>query len=61
MDEETGKFSFSCAEDRPFGFRNELEKLKMILDPKDVKPVAAAPDLPGRTEKTVLPGPLTEC
>ena len=32
----------------------------MILDPKDVKPVAAAPDLPGRTEKTVLPGPLTE-
>ena len=61
VDEETGKFSFSCAEDRPFGFRNELEKLKMILDPKDVKPVAAAPDLPGRTEKTVLPGPLTEC
>jgi hypothetical protein len=45
---------------RPFGFRNELERLKMILDPKDVKPVAAAPDLPGRTEKTALPGPLKD-
>ncbi len=60
VDEETGRFSFRAAEDRPFGFRNELERLKMILDPKDVKPVAAAPDLPGRTEKTVLPGPLKD-
>lgn len=60
VDEETGAFSFSAAEDKPFGFRNELEKLKMILDPKDIKPVAAAPDLPGRTKKTVLPGPFSE-
>ena len=60
VDEETGKISFRAAEDRPFGFRNELERLKMILDPKDVKPVAAAPDLPGRTEKTALPGPLKD-
>lgn len=60
VDEETGRFSFRAAEDRPFGFRNELERLKMILDPKDVKPVAAAPDLPGRTEKTALPGPLKD-
>lgn len=57
---EPGRFSFCAAEDRPFGFRNELERLKMILDPKDVKPVAAAPDLPGRTEKTALPGPLKD-
>ena len=60
VDEETGKFSFACAEDRPFGFRNELEKLKMILDPKDVKPVRAASDIPGETRETVLPGPLPE-
>ena len=60
VDEETGAFSFSAAEDKPFSFRNELEKLKMILDPKDIKPVAAAPDLPGRTKKTVLPGPFSE-
>ncbi len=60
VDEETGAFSFSAAEDKPFGFRNELEKLKMILNPKDIKPVAAAPDLPGRTKKTVLPGPFSE-
>ena len=60
VDEKTGKISFRAAEDRPFGFRNELERLKMILDPKDVKPVAAAPDLPGRTEKTALPGPLKD-
>ena len=28
VDEETGAFSFSAAEDKPFSFRNELEKLE---------------------------------
>ena len=60
VDEDTGEFTFSPAQDKPFAFRGELERLNLLLDPKDVKPVAAAPDLPGRTEKTVLPGPLTE-
>ncbi len=58
VDEETGKFSLAPAEDRPFGFRNELERLKMILDPADVKPVSAAPDLPGGTGEEVRPGPI---
>ena len=60
VDEETGRFAFRAAEDRPFGFRNELERLKMILDPKDVKRVRAAEDLPGETGEQVLPGPLGE-
>ena len=60
VDEDTGEFTFSPAQDKPFAFRGELERLNLLLDPKDVKPVAAAPDLPGRTEKTVLPGPLVE-
>ena len=60
VDEETGEISFSAAEDKPFGFGGELERLKMILDPAGVKPVAAAPDLPGRTEESVLPGPLSQ-
>ena len=60
VDEETGRFAFRAAEDRPFGFRNELERLKMILDPKDVKQVRAAEDLPGKTGEQVLPGPLEE-
>ena len=37
-----------------------FEDTVRILDPKDVKPVAAAPDLPGRAEKTALPGPLKD-
>ncbi len=58
VDEETGAFSFAPAADRPFGFRNELERLKMILNPAKVRKVAAAGDLPWEQEETLLPGPL---
>ncbi len=60
VDEETGKITFAAPADRPFGFRGEAEQLKMVYDIKDVKQVAAAAELPGRKEKTVLPGPITE-
>ena len=60
VDEETGRFSFSPAADRPFGFRNELEKLKMILDPEKVRKVRAAEDLPWEQVGTVFPGPMEE-
>ncbi len=58
VDEETGEISCSCAEDRPFGFGGELERLKMILDPETVRKVAAAGELPWEQEGEVLPGPL---
>ncbi len=60
VDEDTGKFTCTAAQDVPFGFRGELERLNMILDPKDVKPVAAASEIPGETRETVLPGPIPE-
>ena len=58
VDEETGEFTFSPAGEKPFGFRNELERLNMILDPKEIKPVASAKELPWEQEASVLPGPL---
>jgi hypothetical protein len=60
VDEDTGKVTVSTAEDRPLGIGRQLERLKMIFDPKDVKKVAAAPDLPWKQEGTVLPGLLRE-
>ena len=60
VDEDTGKVTVSAAEDRPLGIGRQLERLKMIFDPKDVKKVTAAPDLPWKQEGTVLPGLLTE-
>ena len=60
VDEDTGKFSFAPAADRPFGFRGELERLKMILDPDKVKKVKAAEDLPWEQQGTVFPGPVKE-
>jgi len=60
VDEDTGKFTCTAAQDVPFGFRGELERLNMILDPKDVKPVRAASEIPGETRETVLPGPIPE-
>ncbi|MCR5566426.1 MAG: right-handed parallel beta-helix repeat-containing protein [Clostridiales bacterium] len=60
VDEETGEFSFAPAEDRPFAFRGELERLKMILDPGKVRKVRVAEDLPWEQEGTVFPGPIKE-
>ena len=60
VDEETGRFTFAPAADRPFAFGNTLQRLDMIFDPKDVKKVAAAPDLPWEQPASVLPGPLAE-
>ena len=60
VDEDTGKFTCTAAQDVPFGFRGELERLNMILDPKDIKPVRAASEIPGETRETVLPGPIPE-
>ena len=37
FDEETGTATFRKAKDAPFGFRHQLERLKMILDPAEAK------------------------
>ena len=60
LDEETGEAVFRKAEDSPFGFRNDLDRLQMILDPAAVKKVAADTDLPWEQEETVLPGPYEQ-
>ena len=57
LDKATGEAVFRCPEDRPFGFRGEIQRLHMLLDPAAVKQVAADPDLPGETRDKVLPGP----
>ena len=46
LDEETGGACFRKAADQPFGFRDDMERLRMILDPAEVKKVAADKDLP---------------
>ena len=58
VDEDTGKVTCGAAENPPFGFRGQLERLNMILDPAEVKKVKAAADLPWEQEDTVLPGLL---
>ncbi len=60
VDEETGKAVFRKAEDTPFDFRGDMERLGMILDPEKVREVAADPDMPGETRKKVLPGPFNQ-
>ena len=37
LDQETGTVTFRKAEDAPFGFRSQLERLKMVLDPEEVQ------------------------
>ena len=62
--EEEGTFRFRGAKDRPFGFRGELERLNMILDPAKVKTVPADPHVPEdrlgvrRDPEASLPGPF---
>ena len=58
VDEETGEAVFSRAGNTPFGFRGDLERLRMILEPGKVREVAADPGMPGETRERVLPGPF---
>lgn len=60
LDEETGEAEFRSAEQGPFGFGKQIERLKMILDPEKVRKVKADPDMPGETEELVFPGPFQE-
>ena len=59
VDDETGAFTLSASEDKPFAFHDDLDRLNLIFDPKDVKTVAPAPDLPGAPQTPVFPGPFT--
>ncbi len=58
LDPETGKAAFRKAEDTPFGFRGEVERLHLVFSPEDVKRVSPDRDLPGETRESVLPGPF---
>ena len=60
LDEETGEAEFRSAEQGPFGFGKQIERLKMIMDPGKVRKVKADPDMPGETEELVFPGPFQE-
>jgi hypothetical protein len=57
VDEETGEVSFRTAGEQPFVFRGQAERLHLIMDPKAVMKVAAAPELPYKQPERVLPGP----
>jgi hypothetical protein len=58
VDTATGETVFSRAGDTPFGFRGEMDRLHMILDPGEVKPVPADSALPWQDPEQVLPGPF---
>ncbi|MBR3019872.1 MAG: right-handed parallel beta-helix repeat-containing protein [Clostridia bacterium] len=60
VDTQTGETVFSRAKDQPFGFRRDIERLQMILDPESVKPVEADYALPWKEEGTVMPGPFRQ-
>ena len=60
LDEETGEAVFRPAEQGPFAFGKQIERLKMIMDPGKVRKVKADPDMPGETEELVFPGPFQE-
>lgn len=57
VDDNTGAVTFRTAADQPFGFRGEMERLHMILDPEAVQKVAPDPGIPGEPDCPVLPGP----
>ncbi|QUC66258.1 right-handed parallel beta-helix repeat-containing protein [Aristaeella hokkaidonensis] len=57
LDEETGEAVFRPAEQGPFAFGKQIERLKMIMDPGKVRKVSADKDLPWTQEEQVLPGP----
>jgi len=58
VDEGTGAVSVKQAEDRPFSFHDDMERLGLVFDPKEVRKVAADPGLPWDQPETVLPGPI---
>ncbi len=64
FDTETKKAAFRKAKDGPFAMPRQLERLHMILDPLEVRPVKAAEGVPcditgaPRTGETALPGPF---
>ena len=60
LDEETGEAVFRTAEQGPFAFGKQIERLKMIMDPGKVRKVSADKDLPWVQEEQVLPGPWKE-
>ena len=60
LDEETGEAVFRRAEDRPFGFRGEAERINLVFDPEKVQKVKAAPMIPGEDRETALPGPWAQ-
>ena len=60
VDEQTGETVFRKADKAPFGFRGDLERLKMILDPEKVRKVPADRGLPWEQDGEVLPGPFQE-
>ena len=60
LDEETGEAVFRPAEQGPFAFGKQIERLNMIMEPEKVRKVKADPDMPGETNAFVLPGPYQE-
>ena len=64
VDTENRTVAFRTAKEGPFAMPRQLERLQMILDPEQVKPVAAAEGVPcdltgaPRTGEPVLPGPF---
>ncbi len=60
VDEDTGKFTFSPAGEQPFGFRNDVQRLNLVLDPEKIRKVPASKELPFEQEEYVFPGPFPE-
>ena len=65
LDESTGRAVFRPAEERPFAFRGETERLGMIFRPEEVAPVTADPGAPADRDgkqrgERALPGPYAE-
>ena len=64
VDTEKRTVEFRMAKEGPFAMGQQLERLHMIFDPEQVKPVAAAEGVPcditgtPRTGETALPGPF---
>ncbi|MBR0266620.1 MAG: right-handed parallel beta-helix repeat-containing protein [Clostridia bacterium] len=64
VDTEKRTVEFRMAKEGPFAMGRQLERLHMIFDPEQVKPVAAAEGVPcditgtPRTGETALPGPF---
>jgi len=56
--DEEGKTVFRPAESAPMGLPSQLKRLNLLLDPSDVRKVAADPDLPWPQPSEVLPGPF---